>query len=226
MIRWGLAVLCTMLLIGAPTLMSRADDPTATPTPTSRPTQFSSGCSLPFNPCGALPFSVPQFPTVNLPSPSPIATLPSPTPVPATATPTDTATPTGTLTPTDTPTGATATITAEVQDGGQGLATLSKNMGDMAGTLAAQASQQVVLDGTPSGPAELASKLGEYTGVFFAIVKSYQSMNSFTFGIFAFLLVLLAFTLTIIVTTTIGPIILAFLRLLLQLWQAIKPSWL
>lgn len=220
-------VLCVVLLVGSQTMIALAD-PTATPTPTNTPlaTQYQSGCSLPFNPCGALPWSVPRLATVALRSPTAIPTLPSPTPVPATATPTDTLTPTYTLTPSNTPSGASATPTANIQSGGEPLATLADGLGDMSGTLIAQATHQIMIDGTPNGPAELASKLGSYTGTFFGIVNAFAQFNSYTFGLFSFLLLVLAFRLLVIITTAIGPIILAFIKLLLQLWQAIKPSWL
>lgn len=214
-----------ILLLARPYVVGAQATSTFTPTHTNTPlaTQYQSGCSLPFNPCGALPWSVPKFATVALRSPTAINTLPTPTPVPASATPTYTYTPTYTNTPSLTPTGTIATPAATVAAGGEGIATLADNLGDMAQTLSANLTQQVLIDGTPTGPEQIASDLGNYAGQFFGVVRAFQAINSFTFGIFGFLLVVLAFILMVVVTTTIGSMMLAFVRLILNLWSSIKP---
>lgn len=229
--RWlGLLVIGMALLLGVGSIAQA--QATSTPTYTSTwnnqtrqayaTIPFAPACN-PFNPCGALPWPVPRFPTVRLASPTAIATLPTPTPIPASATPSETNTPTETLTPSATNTGTLATVASTIAAGGEGIATLVDNLGGLAETLAAQASQQVLIDGTPTGPEELADQLGSYAGYFFGIVRAFQGMNSFTFGIFGFLLLVLAFMLSVFVSTTIGQILMMLMRLVLTIWSSIKP---
>lgn len=216
-----LVILLLGLLLGRPG--SVMADPTSTYTPSPRPTQYAGGCSLPFNPCGPLPFPVPQFATIALPSPTAIATLPTPTPVPITATPTFTETPTNTLTPTATNTGTQATIQATIAEGGEQLATLADSLGSQAKTLSAIATNQIVLNGTPTGIEEIAGKMGQYAGWLIAIVRGFSGIDSFSFGAFTFLLAMLLFMFAVTVVTLLGSILLLLLKWTLSIWTSVKP---
>jgi hypothetical protein len=227
--RW-LAGLVTMLILilGSGGYAASAATNTYTATYNNQTRQvyatipYADSCN-PYNPCGALPWMIPRFSTVSLASPTAIATLATPTPIPASVTPSATNTPTETLTPTFTVTGTISTPITTLQAGGEGIETLSAQLGSMAQTLAAQASQRVVIDGTVTAPEQLADRLGSYAGTFFGIVRAYQQMDSFTFGIFGFLLIVLGFVLSVWVATLIGKILLLLMKLVLTIWSSVKP---
>jgi hypothetical protein len=241
-----------MLLAGSTATVVLAQ---ATATWTPAPTLASGGgCGSVFNPCGALPWSIPRFPTVALSSPTMLPTVPSATPVPITATPTETYTPSPTNTPggpTPTPTAywtevyydcfmdpcrtelaqtqtaqpmtLTAVLGSQTPGSVNDLANMAGSFGQLAETLAAQSTFELDLGGTPSGPAEIADSLGEKAGFLFGIARALQTLDSFTFGVIAFLLAALAFVLVIWIMTTVVPIVFSLVKILINLWQSIKP---
>jgi hypothetical protein len=247
----ALFLLLTMLAGSTATVVLAQATATWTPAPTLA---SGGGCGSVFNPCGALPWSIPRFPTVALASPTMLPTVPSATPVPITATPTETLTPSPTNTPggpTPTPspywtevyydcfedpcrtelaasvTAQALTLTAVLGSQTPGsindLSNLAGSFQEMAQTLVAQSTLELDLGGTPSGPAEVADQLGERAGIFFGLVRALQSLDSFTFGVIAFLLLALAFVLIVWFLTTIVPMIFSLVKILINLWQAIKP---
>lgn len=252
--RYAAAAVVVLLLLGSSTGVL-AQGPTATPTWTPAPTLASSGgCGSVFSPCGALPWSIPRFPTVALASPTMLPTVPSATPVPITATPTPTESPTPSSTPggptptpspywtevyydcfmdpcrtelaqtqTAQPMTLTAVLGSQTPGSVNDLSNMAGSFGQIAETLAAQATIELDLNGTPSGPAEIADSLGEKAGFLFGVARALQSLNSFTFGVISFLFGSLAFVLVVWILTTVVPMIFTLVKILINLWQSIKP---
>lgn len=168
-----------------------------------------------YNPCnvGAFPFNIPVFPTLALPSPTIRPTQPSPTPIPATATPSITPTPTGTP-PTVTPPYDSSPV------GG-----LVGQFNDAASTLMAQSTVTIYdVNGTPQGVAGVVGQLGTNIGQPFAIARAMQLDNfAGSGGIISWLFLALAFVFLIRILSFAAPLILTFLRLVLQIIQAVKP---
>lgn len=174
-------------------------------------------CSDMFNPCGELPYAVPGFPTIS---------LPSPTPPPVTAIgPTGTfiGTPTAYGTTTGTPIAPSATITGTFNAGQDQIAAYATSGVYTANNLVATPG---LFD--PSGPLatlpDTANQVGSYVGDFFGIVKAVQGFFLGKTGtIIAFLLIILLYIFVVRLILFALPIIMKIFDLLLQLIQAIIP---
>lgn len=233
-------VLLIMLGMGQSIVLGQA---TATFTPSYTATLNNSGliaiatipppraCWSALVPCGPMPFTLPRFPTVALASPTRWPTVPSPTPIENTATPTfthtptETHTPTFTYTPSNTPTGTITPATSTPADDAENIIDgIGSGFNVIAETLAAQATRVVYIDGTPQGGAELAEQLGQRVGVIFGVARTMQSQFSGPGGsVIAFLMLALGFVLSVYVLCFALPIILSFVRFVLQFIDTVKP---
>jgi hypothetical protein len=202
------ASLC-LLMLALSSSAARAQGPTSTPTWTPAPTLAGAGgCGTAFSPCGALPWSIPRIATVALPSPTLIEIYAAP------VTPSG-GTPTWTPSPTTTP----------LLDTGP-ISTLAADTSNLARTLQAQGTQVLVMNDTPVGVTDLAQQFGSNIGGPFAFIRAVQEsvgglglIGSFI----TFLFLAIAFVIFVRVAALFGPVILALVRLILNIIQAIKP---
>jgi len=238
--KWfGLVAAILAIIIIRPALTTLAQ---ATSTPTYTPTwsntqrvqyatiPYASNCD-PFNPCGALPWPVPRFPTISLPSPTLINIYAAP------------------ATNTGTPTLATATPIIELTSVGGlidtgPISTFSQDIGSIGGTLSVQSTAVLDVGGTPVGINEIAAGAGASVGGVFAFIRAVQSavnsmgilgtllnfaFYSMLFAIFIYLLTaLLPILLNVIrfvlqVISTVFPILSGVIDIVLQFISAIKP---
>lgn len=214
----GLILLGGLLASAGQTLAS-TPSPTATNSPMPVYTVVPPpSCGSIFNPCGAMPWLVPQLPTLNLPSPTIRPTLPSPTPIPATVTPSSTFTPTHTTTPaSQTPTGTTQYTGIQTQIAAQQ---------NEINTLQALGTQSVSgLDGSPVSGAGDVGALATLIGPMISTVKGVTgaASGSTTLQIVSFVVLVFGFVLFVVITTMMLPIILNIIRFILQIITAVKP---
>ena len=167
-IKWIAPVVCILLfMIARPValLAQATSTPTYTPTYNNQTRQayatipYADACS-PFNPCGALPWLVPRFATISLPSPTLIEVLqaaPTATGTPQTATPALSATFIGGLMNVDP------------------VSTFSSEIGKIGGTLAVQSTAVIDVGGTPVGVNEIAAGAGASVGGIFAFIRAVQA---------------------------------------------------
>lgn len=221
--RW-LAVPIVLLFILIPTGAQIAQGATPTPTPTLSNGDIilistvvpPSSCGSTFTPCGALPWTIPRFPTVILHSPTPYPTIPTNTPV----TPTSTYTPSPTSAITPTPT-VSPTPEIALSD----LQTLTSGMNAGIQTLSAQSTQIIEVSGTPQNITGMATAIGSNINPLFATVKGVvQAANqSRTLSVVWFVFLCLLFIFLVIALTFVWPLILSILRLILAIISAVKP---
>ncbi len=222
-----------LFLLGAAPLVAQAQaTETPTPTQTLAPSATPNNserivlatvppprtCGTVFVPCGPLPFVVPRFPTIALPSPTLAVTA---TEIVITSTPTPTNTPTVTGTPpTSTPT-FTHTPIIDVDP----VRTLSGGLENVAGTLSARPTG-IVISGTAISIVQAVDVLGAQMGAPFSILTGVFNAASglgFIGTIIRFLFFSTAFVVLVYVTTVTLPFILGLFRFLLQVWDAITP---
>lgn len=205
---------------------------TPTPTPTWNNTQrvqyatipFASGCD-PFNPCGALPWPIPRFSTVSLPTSSPYTVMPTVTAIPATVTPT------ATFTPSETPTNFTPTATyTGTYAGGIDVGPISTfvdQFGGLAATLSIQSTLSIEVSGTPIGINEIGAGLAANIAAPFAVINAIQQQvggmgllgTLINFAFYALLYVLFVDGITLLL-----PFLLRVVDLILQVLQIIASA--
>jgi len=229
--RAALLIGLLLFLLGAVPLVVQAqatETPTQTLTPSATPNNSERivlatvppprTCGTVFVPCGPLPFVVPRFPTIALPSPTLAVTA---TEIVITSTPTPTNTPTVTGTPpTPTPT-FTHTPIIDVDP----VRTLSGGLENVAGTLSARPTG-IVISGTAISIVQAVDVLGAQMGAPFSILTGVFNAASglgFIGTIIRFLFFSTAFVVLVYVTTVTLPFILGLFRFLLQVWDAITP---
>jgi len=183
----------------------------STPTPAPYPTVTAQpSCGTAFSPCGALPFQLIQFPTLDLASPTLITVsgfVPLPSATPGTVT----------LTPSATPTRIATLDTG-------GVSTLTTGINGISATLFAQTTQTVNLDNTPSGASDMGAQLGNHAGTFFAAAKALELTNlNQAGGIVSYLFLVLGFILMVQILTLVIPIFLRIVNLILEVITALKP---
>jgi len=240
-----LAVLLIVLILcmagGSTVLAQDTDTPipanTATPTNTLTLTLSNTqragistvvpppSCGNVYNPCSGLPWAVPFFPTVNLPSP-PLILLYVDQFLTATSiyTPTPGASPTRTITPspTDTP---TKTPTATPVDIGTGpISTLSGGISDTVNTLVAASTQAATLDGTEASIPELAQDFAtNIPNVFSTIRGMTAATNNKTMSLVAFVFAIFIFVILVHLVVMFLPIIIRIIEFILQVISTFKP---
>jgi hypothetical protein len=242
-LRRGLLLSCLLFLGiilvfgGAPALAqpTATFTPSATATLTPQPTltagygpiRSPDACGLPYNPCGPLPFPLPRFPTMRLPSPTLIETIPSPTfiPITATFTPSETPsnTPTGSHTPTITPTGSPTIAGTGEQGDVDNLADL---FGHARETLRARMTAQYISrNGTPIGIAGAAHDLGENLGGFFGMIRVAEnvSVQGSAFSMIGFMFLALLFALLVNASMFIIPLVLGIINFIGRIIAIFKP---
>lgn len=221
-----------LLMLGVAPLAAQAQA-TETPTPTQTLTPSATPnnterivlatvppprtCGTVFVPCGPLPFVIPRFPTIALPSPTLAITA---TEVVMTSTPTLTPTGATSTPPTSAPT-STNTPIIDVDP----MRTLSGGLEDVAGTLSARPTG-IVINGTAISIVQAVDVLGGQMGVPFSIITGVLDAASglgFIGTIIRFLFFSTAFVVLVYVTTITLPFILGLFRFLLQVWDAITP---
>jgi hypothetical protein len=165
------------------------------------------------NPCGALPWAVPKFPTVVLPSPTLLLTT---TPIPPTTTPTGYAT---AGTPTNTP---TVTLVPNVLDAAP-INTLAAGMSNMSSTLTFSTSE-IEVNGTPSSVTSMANQWGGYVGDMFGFIRGIQGILSNRTGqLIVFIFGVLVFVFLVRMSLMFLPFIIGLGRMILQAIAAFKP---
>lgn len=204
----AIILLALLLASGVGVSTVAASTPTPTPTPTFTNGQIIGAstisppftCGSPYVPCGPMPFQLPRLSTMVLPSPTLIEIY---------------ANPAGSGTPTATP---TATLN------NADIGTLTGEISDTSKTLAAQTTQIVLIGGTPSTAVDIAERLGENVGSVFSIARALElTYFNQAGGVISFFILAIGFVLLIKIGELILPIILALVRLVLQLIAAIKP---
>jgi hypothetical protein len=229
-----LSVIILMLILSAAPsrpLAAQATD-TNTPTATWNNTQrvqyatipFASGCD-PFNPCGALPWPVPRFPTVNLPTSTLYTIMPTVTAIPATVTPS------ATFTPSETPTNFTPTITPTgTYSGGIDLgpvSTFADEFGGLAKTLSVQSTAVIDIGGTPVGMNEIGAGLAANIAAPFAVINAVQQQvgglgllgTLINFAFYSLLYVLFVYGITLLL-----PFLMRVVQIILQILQIIASA--
>lgn len=214
---WIVVGIMLAIMAGLPMLPIQAQA-TSTFTPTHTPTwnntqrvqyatiPFASNCN-PFNPCGALPWPVPRFPTLSLPSPTLMEIYAEP------------ATPTGTYVYTATP-----SLTPIIDTGP--ISTFSNEIGSLAGTLSVQSTAVMDVNGTPVGVNEIGAGLAAQVGAPFGLIKAVQTAVG-SLGILGtiinFAFYSLLFVLFIYLITATLPFLLGIIQFVLQVISAVKP---
>jgi len=230
----GIALIVTIIsTLGTGAALAQTSTPTPTVTLTPSPTNTLTNeeraqlstiapprqCGTIFTPCGALPWSVPIFPTAAIASPTIRPTVPSPTPIPMTATPNPTATTSGTP--------GTPVATSTPVSGGidiNGISTLVGGFNNSASTLAAVGNTPIEVSGTPQGIGQLAAGMGGDIGTLFSAMRGVQAAtNNHVLGGIGFIFLVLIFVLLVKLATLFLPVILSFIHLLLQVIQTLKP---
>jgi hypothetical protein len=221
-----IALVTVILLLMMPTIAE--SQTTDTPTPTITPTLTNNErlalativpppqCGSIFNPCGALPWAVPRYATVALPSPTLIdpprayGAAPTVTPFASTAT----FTPTGTL-PTGTP----------YTDLNLGpINTLSAGISDISNTMVVPATLSIDVSGTPQGIEQITDQLATSVPNLFSTIRGVASVSqSRTLSVIGFLFVGLLFVFLVRFGTMFFPVLLNLIRFILQVIQAFKP---
>lgn len=105
----------------------------------------------------------------------------------------------------------------------QSIATIADGLGGISQTLAAQATVQLRINGTPQSPPEIANQLGGFLGAFFGMTRMFGESFGPVGAVAAFLILCFAYVLLVYVVTWIAPILLALARIVLQMIQAFKP---
>lgn len=218
-IKWiALLAIILIFMIARPNLPATAATNTPTYTPTWSNTQrvmyatipYSDTCN-PFNPCGALPWMVPRFPTIALPSPELVNIMMAPP------------------TATGTPQTATPALSATYIRGLMNvdpISTFSQEIGSIGGTLSVQSTAVLSVGGTPVGVNEIAAGAGASVGGIFAFIRAVQAAVN-TMGVlgtllnFAFYSML--FAIFIYIFTALLPILLNMIRFVLQVISTVFP---
>ncbi len=237
--------LIVLMLLMAGTLAPALAQDTATPTPTYTATPTNTltptlsnteraglatvvpppGCGNIYNPCPGLPWAVPFFPTLSLPSPTLInlnydqfasaTSIYTPTAGgSASATPTPTPSYTATSTPSATP------IAIDVGP----ITTLSGAISDTVNTMVAASTQAATLDGTEASIPELAQGFAtNIPNVFSTIRGMTEATNNKTMGVLAFVFAIFVFVILVHLAVMFLPIIVRIIQFVLQIISAIKP---
>jgi hypothetical protein len=214
--KWGVLISIILWIMAAGPGLLPLHAATATNTPTATwnnatrqayaTIPFAYMCD-PFNPCGALPWPVPRFPTINLPSPTLMEIYAEP------------ATPTGTYVPS-----ATVTPTPVIDTGP--ISTFSSQIGSLGGTLSVQSTAVLNVNGTLVGVNEIGAGLAAQVGAPFGLIKAVQtSLNSLGIlgTIINFAFYSLLFILFIYLITAVLPFLLGIIRFVLQVISSVKP---
>lgn len=201
--------------------------PSGTPAPTQRPGISSGGglfasapaprgCADPFNPCGAMPFPVPPFATINLPSPTANPSITAR----ATSTIIGTSTPGPTTTGTPSPS-ATGTYTTQESS----VVSFATQIGGIA--VSVNSTAVVFGSGGAGDPVDLrngANEIGSYIGEFWGFTRAIQGLFLGRTGtLLAFLLLVGAFIVVVKVLVFIVPILLAIIRWILLIIETVTP---
>lgn len=201
--------------------ITRTPLPTRTPAPTRTPIpatlgsgSFSSpvppqSCQDPFNPCGALPFDVPNFPPINLPSPPPFTAVAM---VDPTLLPNLSMTPFGTGTVTAT--GTFVTEQAGVYDYATNIAQVANDIQITPGLLD---DNSQLIDIANSG-----NQIGSYIGGFFAVARAVQGFFlGKTGNVIALFLLLVAFIIIVNILCFVLPILVKIASFILNIIKVI-----
>jgi hypothetical protein len=149
-------------------------------------------CTDPFNPCGALPFGVPDFPPIQLPSPAPYTAVAFADPTLLAEITMSPAGPGGTVT--------LATGQAEIFDQATNIAEAVNNIQMTPGLLD---DNSQLIDIANSG-----NQIGSYVGGFFAVVRAVQGFFlGKTGNIIALFLLLVAFIIIVNLISFAFPIL-------------------
>lgn len=105
----------------------------------------------------------------------------------------------------------------------EGIATITDGLGGISLTLAAQATVQLQIQGTPQSPPEIAGQLGGFLGGLFGVLRMFGESFGPAGWLVNFIILCFAFVLLVYIVTWIAPILLAFVRIILQMIQAFKP---
>jgi hypothetical protein len=167
---------------------------------------FDTNCN-PFSPCGALPWPVPRFPTIDLPSPTIIEIYLDP------------ATPTGTYIPSATPS------PTPLFDIGP-VSTFAGEIGTLGSQLSDQGTKVIVVNGTAVGVNEISAGLGSLIGAPFGFVKAIQTSIG-GMGLIGTMLNFAFFSFFFVLFTNIAvlafPILRWIISFAIQVVNAVKP---
>lgn len=230
----AVSLIVLMLILSAAPSLPLAAQSTATNTPTATwnnatrqayaTIPYAPACD-PFNPCGALPWSIPHFPTVNLPTSTLYTVMPTVTAIPATVTPT------ATFTPSETPTNFTPTVTPTgTYSGGIDLgpvSTFADEFGGLAQTLSIQSTAVIDINGTPIGVNEIGAGLAANIGAPFALINAVQQQvgglgllgTLINFAFYSLLYVLFIYGITLLL-----PFLMRVVQIILQILQIIASA--
>ena len=216
--RW--AIVCIGLLITLNLGGRVLADPTNTPTPTITLTPNNNqradmatvvppaACGDVFNPCVKLPWSVPVFPTVVLPSPTLVGVYMAD----VGATPQVGGTPT-----------PTATGTQQAFDVGP-ITTLSSGISNASNTLVAVGAATLEIDGTQESVENIATEVaGNMPSVFSTVKGVLAATDNRAMSVVRFLFLCVLFVIGVYLLTLTFPIILRIIEFILQVITAIKP---
>jgi len=219
--------LVVALLVGALLLAPSVAQGQGSPTPSRTPTLSNDdrirlstiappkSCGMMFMPCGPLPFNVPKFPTVPLPSPTEVFILSNP----ATETPHPSLTPQATNTPT-----TTATSTQIINTGP--MSTFASSVSQLGATLSFQSTQSLDVNGTQVSVPQIMEAFGQNIGAPLSFVRAIQYSTS-GLGIIGSLINLLfigmVFVIFVRIMTLTLPVIISLFRLVMQVIQTLKP---
>jgi hypothetical protein len=172
-------------------------------------------CSDAFNPCGVMPFPVPDFPTVG--------GLVSPTAFGVGGTPSPGATGTPAYDPSST---VNPTIAVVITGVGSGLSDQSDTLNTMTSSMGSglNGTPQFSLNGTPQTVAILSTEIGGNAGTFVGYVKGITLLgNSRLFSMLLFFFLCIVFVVTVRIITFMVPMIIKLVQFILEVVQTIKP---
>lgn len=185
--------------------------PTATLSRNIESIDLPSSCGSTFTPCGAMPWIIPVFPTISLPSPTVrvnIATAITPTSISGNPGATATPTPSATVFDLD------------------GASTLTAQLVGMQSTLMSQSTVSFMIGGTPVGVSQLAENFGSTISTPFSLINAFREVTSGlgTIGtLLTFAFLALGFVIFVRFSLIFAPLIISLIRMALAFLSALIP---
>lgn len=220
-----LLLIAVILLFSGGHIVRGVDTETPTPTPTITSTLTNeqrsalatiappASCGSIYNPCSALPWAVPVFATVALPSPT---IWPTYTAQPITATPT------AALSPTPSATGATITPTAVIDL--SAVETLVDTFNQAVATMQAVGTEDVLdASGTPVSVGGLSGSLSTgIPSVFSATKGVVATANNRAMSVLSFLFLAALFVVLVYLTCLMFPILMRIVEFVMKIIQLVR----
>jgi hypothetical protein len=223
--RLGLTLILLFICLLGQQQRTAGSTPTPTYTPSNTPGNNATRvvemtiipppqCGNVYNPCTNLPWAIPIFPTIDLPSPT---VMPTNTAQPITTTPSQT------LTPTPSVTGATITPTGAIDLGA--VQTLAGNFYNLAATMQDIGTADVYdASGTPASLSGISAGFSTSIPNIFSTVRGVlAATNNRAMSIVAFLFICVLFVILVYLAGFMFPVFMRIITFILEIIRTFKP---